>query len=328
MKRFAAGAAVTALLVSSQLLPRADAAVGSVSIGGGATAISAATRLRPPDPGPSLAGCPMFGADAPFNQPIDRLPVAANSDAIIANIQAAGSTVLHPDFGENQRYGLPVNIVGPGQPLVPIRYTQYPQESDLGPFPIPDDAVYQPEGDRHMYLLDAARCRIAEFYLTGRDGQGWFASNGAAWDTRSWQPRPIRWTSSNAAGLPAIPLAVRCEDVEAGAVRHAISTSMTVVGPGFISPASHSGPNRQDPNLPVNGTRLRLKANYDISGFSPQSKVLLQAMKTYGLIVADIGVSWYFNGVTSPCWKDRELTEMYRVPGTAFEVVDSGPIEI
>ena len=330
MKRITAGAAVTALLLTGTIWTRAGAdPVSDLGINAPAEATALARRVTPPVGGSAIAGCPMFPADAPFNQRVDRLPVRSNSNAIIANIQAAGSTVLHPDFGENPTYGLPLNIVGPGQPLVPIRYFQYPQESDPGPFPIPDNAVFQDgPGDRHMYLLDAARCRLAEFYLTYRDASGWSASNGAAWDTRVWQPRPIRWTSSNAAGLPAIPLTARCEEVESGRVNHVISTSMSVVGPGFVAPASHSGPNRSGPDWPVNGMILRLKAGYDISGFPPQSKVLLQAMKDYGLMVADIGVSWYFNGIPGSCWNDADLTKMYQVPGTAFEVVDSGPVDI
>lgn len=330
MKRIAAGAAVTALLLSMTVWSRAGAdPVGDLGINGPATASGLAVRVRAPSSGPTLAGCPMFPPDAPFNQPVDDLPVAANSAAIIANVQAAGSTTLHPDFGENPTYGLPLNVVGGDQPLVPIRYTQYPQESDPGPYPIPDGARYQDgPGDRHLYLFDASRCRLSEFYLTGRDAQGWYASNGASWTTTEWRPRPIRWTSSNAAGLPAIPLAARCDEVEAGVIGHMLSTSMSVVGPGFISPASHSGPNRDGPNWPVNGMVFRLKADYDISGFAPQSKVILQALKTYGMMVADIGVSWYFNGIPGSCWNDRDLTQMYRIPGTAFEVVDTGPVQI
>jgi len=328
MKRFTAGAAVIALFSSVGVWSAGAATdpLGSIGIVGPADAGVQAVRQAAP-PGPTLAGCPMFPADAPFNQRVDSLPRAANSDAIIANIQAAGSRVLHPDFGENPDYGLGINVVGAGQPLVPIRYTHWPQESDPGPYPIPDAADYQHGGDQHLYLLDAARCRISEFYLTGRDGQGWYAANGASWDTKVWQPRPIRWTSSNAAGLPAIPLTARCDEIEAGHIDHVISTSMSVVGPGFISPASHSGPNSNAANLPVNGTRLRLKAGFDTSGFPPQAKILLETFKTYGMIVADIGVSWYFNGAKGSCWDDSQLTQLYRVPGTEFEVVDSGPTQ-
>ncbi|MEZ5215951.1 MAG: hypothetical protein R2705_02720 [Ilumatobacteraceae bacterium] len=208
-----------------------------------------------------------------------------------------------------------------------MRYTQYPQESDPGPFPIPDNAAIQQGEDRHLFVLDAARCKIHEFYLAGRDASGWYSSNGATWDTTVWKPRPLRWTASNAAALPAIPGHANCEEVARGSIDHVVLTAMSVVGPGFIAPASHSGPNRNAADLPVNGMRFRLKADFDTTGYTGQALMFLETFKRYGLMVADIGVNWHFGGFAGPCWNDAELTQLYRVPGTAFEVVQTGAIQ-
>jgi hypothetical protein len=337
MKRITAGAAVIALLtpLAWTSVPGSTATgagdpitSGGIRDGAGATVSAVAVRVRKASgAGPSIAGCPLFPADHPYNQRVDALAVRSNSNAIITSIQNAGPKILHPDFSENPADGQRLNIVGEGQPLVPIRYTQYPQESDPGPYPIPDNAEVQVGEDKHLYVLDAARCRFDEFYLAGKDANGWYASNGASWDSTVWAPRPRYWTSAVAAGLPAIPLHAHCEEMNTGQINHALGVAMSIVGSGFVAPASHTTSNSGDPNAPVYGMRFRLKADFDTSGYTGQAKVFLETFKAYGLILLDIGANWHIGGFKGDCWRNSDLEQLWKVPGTAFEVVDTGPVE-
>jgi hypothetical protein len=273
--------------------------------------------------------CPIFPANNAINRDISRAPVDPNSARYIASIGAGGH--LHPDFGTNPGYGIPYSVVGPAQPRVPIRFTAYGPESDPGPYPIPPNAPIEgagQEGDRHVLVLQEGQCKLYELYGASRagGGSGWDAEAGAVFNLRSNALRPDDWTSADAAGLPILPLLARYDEVAGGRIDHALRVTVAETQKGFIHPATHYASGSSDPNLPPMGLRLRLKAGYSLSGYHGESLVILRALKRYGLIVADNGSSWYITGAPDPRWNDENLEEIKRVPGSAFQVVRSGPI--
>jgi hypothetical protein len=273
----------------------------------------------------SIGGCQVFPADNAWNQDISTLPVHANSATYVA---AIGLTkTLHPDFGENQEYGIPFTVVEASQPLVPITFTAYGDESDQGPYPIPADARREVSSDHHVLVLQKGTCKLFELFNASKDlnGSGWFADSGAIFDLSSNALRPEGWTSADAAGLPILPGLVRYDEVAAGAVRHAIRFTAPRTQKAYIYPATHhAGSN--DASLPPMGLRVRLKSSYDTSGLTGQALVIATAMKTYGMILADNGSSWYFTGATDPGWNDDELNQLKRIPGSAFEALETGPL--
>jgi hypothetical protein len=297
------------------------------AIQGPASATKPAVRLTPPKPpGPQVGGCTVFPADNPWNQDISAAPLHPNSAAIVARIQATGSDNLHPDFGENQSYGIPYVIVPANQPNVPITYDAYGDESDPGPFPIPLNAPVEGGSDRHVLVVQQGTCQLFELFVGRRIGAGWVAASGARFDLNSNALRPLGWTSADAAGLPILPGLVRPDEVAAGAINHAIRVTFSETRKGYILPATHYASSVTRADAPPMGLRLRLKATYDISGLTGQARVIAQAMQRYGLIVADNGSNWFFQGATSPQWNDDDLNQLKSVPGTAFEVVDTGPV--
>ena len=290
---------------------------------------TSAVRVRPPVP--SVGGCDVFPADNAWNRDVSGDPLRSDSDAIIATIQSTGGTRLHPDFGENPDYGIPFVVVPPGQPLVPVDYVAYGDESDPGPFPIPIDAPIEggngSTGDRHVLAVRSGTCELFELYRAFPVGGRWRADSGARFDLSSNATRPAGWTSADAAGLPILPGLVRYEEVAAGAIHHAIRVTFSRTQRGYIAPATHFASSRTDPSLPPMGLRLRLKASFDVGGLTGQARVIATAMQRYGLIVADNGSNWYFQGVPSPGWDDDDLDQLKAIPGSAFEVVDTGPIQ-
>jgi hypothetical protein len=296
----------------------------------GATVTRSAERLDR-SAGPTLGGCPLFPADNAWNTDVVSAPRHVRSDQIISTIQAGGGGFLHPDFGENPHYGIPFVVVPVTQPGVPINYDAYGDESDPGPFPIPLDAPIEggpgvTSGDRHVLVLQSGTCELFELYVGRREGGGWLAESGARFDLRSNALRPLGWTSADAAGLPILPGLVRYEEVASGEIRHAIRVTFNRTQAGYVLPATHFASNRTDPNLPPMGLRLRLKQSYDVSHLSGQAGVIAVAMQRYGVIVADNGSNWYFQGAPSQGWDDDDLNQLKSVPGTAFEVVDTGPV--
>ena len=293
---------------------------------------SSATAARPSSgAGPREYSCPIFPAGNPINRDISHAPVDPNSASYIASIGLTGH--LHPDFGTNPSYGIPYTVVGAHQPKVPIKFTEYGEESNPGPYPIPANAPVEgagEEGDRHMLVLQEGSCKLYELYNAQRDAQraagGWDAGSGAVFDLRSNALRPNGWTSADAAGLPIFPLLVRYPEVRAGRIDHALRVTVQRTQAGFIHPATHFASSSTDPSLPPMGLRLRLKASYSLAGFHGESLVVLRALKRYGLIVADNGSSWYITGAPDPRWRDEDLEQIKRVPGAAFEAVRTGPI--
>ncbi len=276
------------------------------------------------------ASCSIFPANNPWNTDVSSAPVHANSDNFVANILANGGDFLHADFGGGGAYGIPYITVNNTTPRLPIVFTAYGDESDPGPYPIPLDAPVEggaaSDGDRHVIALDTAGCKLYELYRAFPRGDRWEADSGAVFDLRSNALRPDSWTSADAAGLPILPGLARYDEVASGAIRHALRFTVNATQRGFVHPATHFASSSTDPNRPPMGLRLRLKAGFDLSGFGGQSRVVLEALKRYGMIVADNGSNWFITGAADSRWNDDDLNQLKRVPGSAFEVVDTGPI--
>jgi hypothetical protein len=274
----------------------------------------------------------VFPLDNPWNQDISKLPVHPNSAAYMATIGL--TTGLHPDFGtvwEGAPIGIPYNIVDANTPRVAVEF-EYWEESDPGPYPIPLNVLIEggpdSQGDRHILLIDPAANRLWELFYAWPKGDGtWTAGSGAIFDLTSNKLRPLGWTSADAAGLPIFPGLVRYDEVvERGEIRHALRFTVSRTQRGYILPATHFASSSTDPNRPPMGLRVRLKADYDIGSFSPHVQVILRALKTYGMFVADNGSNWYITGCPDPRWDDDELRALGQVKGSAFEAVYTGEI--
>jgi hypothetical protein len=278
-------------------------------------------------PGPREYGCEILPASNTLNQEVAHAPVARDSASYVASIGLDAH--LHPDFGRNRSYGIPYAVVSRSQPTVPVHFDGYAQESDAGPYPIPPSAPIEgggEAGDRHVLVLQRRSCRLYELYDARRAGVGWSASNGAVFNLRSNALRPAGWTSADAAGLPILPLLVRYPEVEAGAIDHALRVTVPHTQRGYIHPATHFASSSSDARLPPMGLRLRLKADFSLASFDGQALVILRALKRYGLIVADNGSPWYLTGAPTARWDEASLQQLERVPGAAFEAVQSGAI--
>jgi hypothetical protein len=276
---------------------------------------------------PSIGGCTIFPANNPWNTDISSYPVNANSAGYLSVMNAGGSVYLHPDFGSNPSYGIPYNVdaIEPAQ-YTPISFTPYASQSDPGPYPIPSSPAIEAGSDRHMLILDTDDCTDYETYDTQLTASGWTAESGAVWPLDTNTLRPEGWTSADAAGLPILAGLIRYDEVQAGAVNHAIRFTVNDTSQGHIHPATHDAATSSDPNAPPMGLRIRLKASYNIGSFTGNSLVILRAMKKYGLMLADNGSNFYFQGSTDTRWNDNDLNQLKSVPASAFEVVDTGPV--
>ncbi len=286
------------------------------------------------EPPGTIAGCPLFPQDNIWSAPIDTLPVDPNSEAYIQSIGA--DTGLHPDFGakyEDQMIGIPITIVKGQKPSTQVSF-EYADESDPGPYLIPDTAQIEggpnAEGDRHVIVLDQDACKVYEIFkaLPQSDGT-WSAGSGAIFDLNSNALRPSGWTSADAAGLPIFAGLVRYDEVAAGAIHHALRFTVRNTQKAFIWPARHRASDKTDTDLPPMGQRFRLKASFDLSGFSPEVQVILKALKTYGMILADNGSNWYISGTPDERWDNDTLVgELKKVVGSDFEAVDEGSLMV
>jgi hypothetical protein len=302
-----------------------------------AVAPAAGGRLaaRPGSKGARSAGgtveynCEILPAEDPLNQEIADAPVNPNSAAYVASIGL--SAHLHPDFGTEPSYGIPYTVASAAQKQVPIRFTAYGSESNPGPYPIPANAPIEGggkkgHGDKHVLVVQEGTCKLYELYDAHRKGAGWAAASGAVFDLRSDALRPEGWTSADAAGLPIFPLLARYPEVATGHIDHALRVTVPETQDGYIHPATHYASSSSDPSLPPMGLRLRLKASYSLAGFTGESLVILEALKRYGLIVADNGSPWFITGAPNLHWNDENLEQIKRVPGSEFEAVETGPI--
>ncbi len=283
------------------------------------------------DPGAAytVAGCPLFPPDNPWNTDISRYPIDPNTNNYIAGINRNSSNqYLRAGFGLYLYYGIPWVIVPGSQPMVPITFTSWGSESDPGPYPIPPDApIEQSNPDHHVIVLDSGHCKLYEMYDAAYAGPGWTAGSGAVWDLTSNATRPAGWTSADSAGLPIFPGLIRYDEVATGAIHHALRMVVHQSQRRYIPPATHFSSTSTDPSLPPMGLRLRLKANFDLSPYTGDALVILQALKKYGAFVADNGSdSWYVSGTSDARWNRAELETLRTVPGTAFEVVLTDPL--
>jgi hypothetical protein len=295
-----------------------------------AAALAPAAFARPL---PGAPKCKLFPGSSHWNQRIDGLPVADNSSAMIAAI-GAGDT-LHPDFGSGRYEGAPIGIpfktVSKRQKRVPVSF-EYADESDRGRYPIPRNAPIEggpgSEGDRHILLVDRDRCRLYELFAAYPQdgGSRWRAGSGAIWSLRSNRLRPAGDTSADAAGLPILPGLARHDEVKKGRIDHALRFTVSRTRRAYVYPARHFASSLTDPDLPAMGQRLRLKRDFDISDFPRQARVVLRALKEYGMLTADNGSDWFISGAPSSGWDNDDLRALKRVPGRAFEVVDTSSL--
>jgi hypothetical protein len=279
----------------------------------------------------SLQGARPFPDDNPWNTPVDREPVDPASDLLIDSI--GRSAALHPDFGADWNggpFGIPYIVVSGNTAPVPVSFL-YADESDPGPYPIPADAPVEggseSAGDRHVLVIDRDHWKLYELFDAYPSGSGYTAGSGAIFDLGSNALRPAGWTSADAAGLPIFPGLVRYDEVvEQQAIRHALRFTATRTRRAYVFPARHFASSSTDPSLPPMGMRVRLKPDFDITGFPPGARAVLQALKTYGMILADNGGNWYLSGAADARWNDEEMNALKKISGNDFEVVRMGAV--
>ena len=279
-------------------------------------------------PGASLHGKQLFPPDNPWNQDISNAPVDPNSNRIIAAIGADDR--LHPDFGTVYRgvpNGIPYVVVAGSQAKVSINLISYARESDPGPYPVPRNAPIEggpnADGDRHVLVIDRDNWKLYEMFSAFPNNDGsWRAASGAIFDLKSNVMRPDGWTSSDAAGLPIFPGLVRYDEVfEQREIKHALRFTVKKSRNAYVFPARHYASADSDASLPPMGMRVRLKASFDISSYSPANQVILRALKKYGMFVADNGPSWFLSGAPDMRWSDDDLGLLKNIKGFNFEVV-------
>ncbi len=278
--------------------------------------------------GPLVANCPLFPMDNIWNARVDALPVHPLSEAWIDSIGRAEG--FHMDFGsgtwDGGPIGIPYNVIS-GAALA--KYTPdfyYPDESDAGPYPLPPDPLMEYGSDHHILFVDTDDCRLYEIYDASFDNGNWSGGSGALWDLNSNALRPDTWTSADAAGLPILPGLVRYDEIAAGEIKHALRFTAEETA-GYIWPARHQTSDPQD-GVPPMGARFRLKADYDISGFPLELQVILQAMKTYGIMLADNGSNWYISGTPDERWDNDMLHLLDVMTGNDFEAVDTSGLMV
>jgi hypothetical protein len=281
---------------------------------------------------PTVAGCPVFPADNPWNRRVDGLPVAGHSAALIRSIGLDAH--FHADFGSGRwdggPIGIPYTVVDGGQRHVRMTF-DYADESDPGPYPIPPGAKVEggrnADGDRHVLIVDKAACRLYELFDAHPldAGRSWHAGSGATFDLRSNRLRPKGWTSADAAGLPILPGLARYPEVAQGAIRHALRFTAPRTRTAFVWPARHQAGASPSSALPPMGLRVRLKRSVSLRGLPRQARILATAMKRYGLMLADNGSPWYVSGAPDPRWDNDQLHALDRLSGRDFEVVTVRP---
>jgi len=327
----------------------------ALGLGVAALALVAVAAARPRPPLPKITQPVMFDTpeadlilealqvfppDNPWNQDISGLPVHRDSAKIIDTIGPEKTLQYNLDMG--------FIIVPPDQRRIPVKILDYPNESDPGPFPLPDNAPIEnwpltrnenskalpkpgqtleqfqreAEGDRHVILVDPVNGKLHEFWQAKRTDEGWQASNAATFDLRTGALRPERWTSGDAAGLPIFPAAVRYDECARGMVEHAMRFTVRRTRRAYVLPATHWASPHKDPSLPRMGERFRLRKDFDVSEFPPHVQAILKGLKTYGMFVADNGSDWWMS--IAPDRRLQGLETLHRVKGSDFEVVDTG----
>jgi hypothetical protein len=274
--------------------------------------------------GPTIGGCPTFPADNVWNTRVDKLKVDAHSLDYVTKIGVANK--LHPDFGTNPANGIPITFIHSNQKRVKVTFS-YTDDSDLGNYPIPPDAKIEgnsdPNGDRHILLVDTDRCELLELFGASKQPDGsWNAASGIQMDLTSNAIRTEGKGSADAAGMPILPGLVRYDEVAAGEIRHALRFTAPQTQRAYVWPARHFASPRTDPTFPPMGARFRLKADVDISKYSKSNQVILTALKRYGMILADNGGPWFLTGSPDSRWIDDDVVKLMGIKGSDFEAVD------
>jgi hypothetical protein len=266
-----------------------------------------------------IAGCQVFPANNVWNKRIDALPVHTRSQDYIRAAGLGKKVVIDAS--------VPINVVGPDQPMVPIAKIAELDESDPGPNPIPETPLIEPGGDAHLLILQTGSCRLYEMYGAKREAGQWTAGSTAIFDLTSNRLRPDSWTSTDAAGMPVLPGLLRYAEVQSGEIRHALRMTVPKTQRAYVWPARHWASKNESPTLPPMGTRFRLKRDVDLSGFSRDAQVILLGMKRYGLFVTDNGLP--FNVIGAPDqWPDALLSELNQIKSDSFEAVDESELQI
>lgn len=325
------------------LVPCALAAPAALALAGGSESATAPAKTAS-NPLPAVAakkgsqkpGCRVLPRSDEFHRKVQGAPVHPRSRQVIERIDSFGGDSLHPDFGSRREWGIPFVVVGHRQRKVPVRFTAYGDESDRGPHPIPRNAPVEggkdADGDRHVIVVRRPRkrggaCKLYELYRAfyrGGPKRVWAADAAAVFNLgRKLPQRPRGWTSADAAGLPIFPGLVRYSEVKRGRIDHAIRVTFERTRRQYVLPATHWASDSCHPDDPPMGLRLRLRSGYSTAGFSRPARVIAQALKTYGMIVADNGSNWFISGATDRRWRDGPLGDLKRIPSSAFEVVSS-----
>jgi len=285
-------------------------------------------------PGKAMAGskigaCEIFPPNNIWNAPVDTLPVDPNSAAYIQSI--GQDSKGHADFGskwEGKPIGIPITVASANTKKVPVTF-KIADESDSGPYPIPHNALIEGganapnDSDRHVIVVDEGSCMLYELFAATYQSDGsWKAYAGAVFDLKSNNLRKARWTSADAAGLPILPGLVRYDEVQSGQITHALRFTAKITRNTYVWPARHYASKRTEANYPPMGQRFRLKANYDITGYSPEVQIILKALKKYGMILADNGGNLFISGTPDERWDNDTLHELTRLRGQDFEAVD------
>ncbi len=274
-------------------------------------------------------GCSMLPENNVWNARIDHLPLDAMSRAYVESI--GRDAPLHPDFG--REYGYPYGVALNDAPETAVTFTTYAAASDRGPYRIALDAPIEVEGDRHVLVIDPAKCRLYELFgarrgfLGGRPNAGaWTAESGVSIDLRSNALRHDDWTSADASGMAMLPGLVRYQEVDGGVIRHALRFTARRTRAAHVWPARHDASRLRESSLPPMGQRFRLRASFDLSGFSRESRVILTALQQYGMFLADNGGAWYLSGAVDSRWRPAVDAELKLVKGSDFEAIDSSSL--
>jgi hypothetical protein len=283
--------------------------------------------------GPAIGGCPVLPSDNVWNTPIDTLPVDARSGSYISTIGSGAG--LKADFGSGLWDGGPIGIpyvtVTGSQTKYPVSF-EYDDESDPGPYATPLNAPIeggsQSDGDRHVISIDTTNCILYELFAAYPGSNSWDAGSGAIYDLNSNALRPDTWTSADAAGLPIFPGLVRYDEILAGEINHAIRFTVPQTRSAYVWPARHEASSLTGMQYPPMGQRFRLKASFDISGYSATNQIILRALKKYGMILADNGSAWYMSGVPDSRWNNSDLQALRNVLGSNLEAIDESSLMI
>lgn len=335
---------VTAAAVAVAVLASAAVTAGTASAAGSPE--RAATRPMPtiralqptPPTSKKLPGtkCRAFPASNAWHADVSTMPVHPRSDQWLASTSAA-STNLHPDFGPSfgeqpVPYGIPITIVkSKKKPTTKVRFG-YSDESDHVRYPLSRktkiEGGWKAGGDRHAIVVNAKTCTLYETWDTHLTASGWYAGSGATWKLTSNKLRPAGWTSADAAGLPILPGLLRWDEITSGKVDHAIRFTVDESQNSYLWPARHRAGSTDSAAVPPMGARFRLKASFDESGYSARARVILRAMKHYGMVVADNGSNWFFQGTSDTRWPDDLISELKNIPASGFEAVDASPLQV